>query len=47
MSSSGTSALNISDKHDLMSASLAGEGEQKISASIWFCKKSKISVIKS
>src|SRR5258706_15639762 len=42
-SSSGTSALNISDKQVLSSTTFAGDGEQKIKASIWFCRKSTIS----
>jgi len=41
ISSSGTSALNISDRHPRISPRRIGVGEQKIRASIWFCKKSK------
>ena len=40
ISSSGTSALNISERHALISITFVGMGEQKINASTWFSKKS-------
>jgi hypothetical protein len=43
-SASGTSALNISERHACKSVTLVATGEQKISASMWFCKKSNVNM---